>query len=76
MAFTTTSKYIQLTPWLLMEYMYADNPNPETYTVNEVGYNRLVNGYMNNDIQAYNLNDDYQFTSNTAAISVVQLNDT
>ena len=76
MAFTTTSKYLQLTPWLLMEYMYADNPNPETYTVNEVGYNRLVNGYMNGDIQAYNLNDDYQFTSNTASVSVVQLNDT
>jgi hypothetical protein len=58
-----------------MEYMYADNPNPEVYTTNEVGYNKIVNGFRNNDVQAYNLNDDYSLTQNTAAVSVVQVSD-
>ena len=74
-SFTSTSKYVQLTSWLLMEYMYADNPNPEVYTTNEVGYNKIVNGFRNNDVQAYNLNDDYSLTQNTAAVSVVQVSD-
>ena len=74
-SFTSTSKYVQLTSWLLMEYMYADNPNPEVYTTNEVGYNKIVNGFRDNDVQAYNLNDDYSLTQNTAAVSVVQVSD-
>lgn len=73
--YSTTSKYVQLTSWLLMEYMYADNPNPEVYTTNDVGYNRIVNGYRDNDVQAFNLNGDYTQTQNTAAVSVVQVSD-
>jgi len=87
-AFTTTSKYVQLTPFLLMEYMYADAPDPETYPVNTgsttVGYNKLVNSYMLQTVgnttqiptnQIYNLNVNYETTHNTSNNSVVQIAD-
>lgn len=77
MAFTTTSKFVQITPYLLMEYMYADEPTPETYFVNNgpitVGYDKLVNGYMNNNIQVFNSESDYSVTHNTTENSVVRI---
>jgi hypothetical protein len=58
MAFSTTSKYVQLTPYLLMEYMYAAPPDAETHFTNSgtgvVGYQKLVNGYMGGSIQILN----------------------
>lgn len=82
--YTTTSKYVQLTPYLLMEYMYADQPNPETYFVNTgnptVSYNKLVNGVLNgpggtasNNVQIFNQNQNYDTTHNTALDNVVQI---
>jgi len=77
MAFTTTSKFVQITPYLLMEYMYADEPTPETYFVNNgpvtVGYDKLVNGYMNNNVQIFNSESDYSITHNTTENSVVRI---
>ncbi len=77
MAFTTTSKFVQITPYLLMEYMYADEPTPESYFVNTgsttVGYEKLVNGYLNNDVQVFNPGVDYSITQNTADDSVVRI---
>ena len=86
MAYSTTSKFVQLTPYLLMEWMYADQPNPETYPVNTgtvtVGYNKMVNGYItaivnNSSIvptnQIYNLDLNYPVTHNTGENSVVQI---
>jgi hypothetical protein len=77
MAFTTTSKYVQITPYLLMEYMYADEPTPETYFVNNgpttVGYDKLVNGYMSNNVQVFNSSSDYSITHNTTENSVVRI---
>lgn len=77
MAFTTTSKFVQITPYLLMEYMYADEPTPESYFVNTgsttVGYEKLVNGYFNNDVQVFNPGVDYSITKNTADDSVVRI---
>lgn len=86
MAYSSTSKFVQLTPYLLMEWMYADQPNPETYPVNTgtvtVGYNKMVNGYItaivnNSSIvptnQIYNLDENYPVTHNTGADSVVQI---
>lgn len=77
MAFTTTSKFVQITPYLLMEYMYADEPTPETYFVNNgpvtVGYDKLVNGYMNNNVQVFNSESDYSITHNTTENSVVRI---
>ena len=77
MAYSTTSKYVQLTPYLLMEYMYADTPNPETYPVNSgsttVAFDKLVNGYENNFNQIFNPNQDYSITQNTSDNSVVKV---
>lgn len=76
MAYSTTSKYVQLTPYLLMEYMYADQPQPEDYFVNSgpttVGYDKLINGYQDT-VQIFNPNGDYDITHNTASNSVVQI---
>ena len=77
MAYSTTSKYVQLTPYLLMEYMYADQPQPEDYFVNSgpstIGYDKLINGYQDNAVQIFNPNGDYDLTRNTASNSVVQI---
>ena len=79
MAFTTTSKFVQITPYLLMEYMYADQPTPETHFVNTgsstVGYEKLINGYLNNDVQVFNPGVDYSITHNTADNSVVRISE-
>jgi len=85
MAFSSTSKYVQLTPYLVMEYRYADQPNPETYFVNtgspSIGFNKLVNGVLeddngqpSNDVQIMNLDEDQSVTQNTRNNSVVQTN--
>ncbi len=82
--YTTTSKYVQLTPYLLMEYLYADQPNPETYFVNTgnptVSYNKLINGVLNgpggtasNNVQIFNQNQNYSTTKNTSVNNVVQI---
>lgn len=85
MAFSTTSKFVQLAPYLVMEYRYADQPNPETYFVNTgspaIGFNKLVNGVLeddnrqpSDDIQIMNLDADQSVTQNTRNNSVVQVN--
>jgi hypothetical protein len=82
--YTTTSKFVQLTPYLLMEYMYADQPNPETYFVNTgnptVSYNKLINGALNgpggtasNKVQIFNQNQNYGTTRNTSLNNTVQI---
>jgi hypothetical protein len=77
MAFSTSSKYVQITPYLLMEYMYADQPEPETHFVNSgpstVGYDKLVNGFRSGDYQIFNPNNDYDITHNTTQDSVVRI---
>jgi len=84
MAYTTTSKYIQLTPYLVLEYMYASQPNPQTYNTNNgggnptVGFNKLINGILEykgsptNEVQIYNLDQNYVTTQNTALNNVVK----
>ena len=75
--FTTSSKYATLTPYMLLEYMYADQPTPETYPVNSglvtVGFDKLVNGYISNDIQIFNPLVDSTVTNNTVNNSVVRI---
>lgn len=84
MAYSTTSKYVQITSYLVMEYMYADQPNPESYNVTTgsttVSYNKLINGIMDgpggtasNNPQIFNQNQNYSTTHNTAQNSVVQV---
>ena len=80
MAFNYTSKFFQLTSYLLMEYRYADQPNPETYFTNTgtntVGYDKLVNGFMSNSIQIFNPVADSTITNNTTITSVVRISET
>jgi len=85
MAYTTTSKYVQLTPYLVLEYMYADQPNPETYNVNSgnpaVGFNKLINGILEykgsplNDVQIFNQDQNYSVTQNTALNNAVRVSE-
>ena len=84
--YTTSSKYVQLTPYMVMEYMYADQPDPETYFVNTgnptVSYDKLINGIIkgpggtaSNDAQIFNQSQNYSITQNTALNSVVKVSD-
>lgn len=77
MAYSTSSKYIQVTPYLLLEYMYADQPQPESYFTNTgpvtVAYDKMSNGYRGYTSQIFNPERDYAITHNTAENSVVQI---
>jgi hypothetical protein len=59
-----------------MEYRYADQPNPETYSTTIVGYDKLVNGFMSNSIQIFNPVIDPPITNNTTVTSVVKISET
>jgi hypothetical protein len=62
-----------------MEYRYADSPNPEIYFTNSgpttVGYDKLVNGFMENSIQILNPDVDSSITNNTLSNSVVKISE-
>jgi len=77
MSFTTTSKYVKIAPYMLMEYMYADLPTPENYFTNTgsptVGYDKLINGYRSNNVQVFNNSSSYDVTQNTTVDSVVRI---
>jgi hypothetical protein len=79
MAYSSTSKYIQITPYLLLEYMYADEPQPESYFTNNgpvtIAYDKLVNDYRNGSIQVFNPDVDFGISHNTPENSVVQIGD-
>lgn len=86
MSYSTTSKYVQLTSYLVMEYMYADQPNPETYNVNTgsttVSYDKLINGIIvgtdnqpTNEVQIFNQTQNYDTTQNTSLNNVVRVSD-
>jgi hypothetical protein len=80
MSFSYTSKFVQLTSYLLMEYRYADQPNPETHFTNTgtdtVGFDKLVNGFMSDSIQIFNPTIDSGITNNTTENNVVKISDT
>ena len=80
MSFSYTSKFFQLTSYLLMEYRYADQPNPETYFTNTgpntVTYDKLVNGFISDSIQIFNPVVDSAITNNTTETSVVKISET
>lgn len=69
-----------------MEYMYADQPNPETYNVNTgsttVSYDKLINGMVqsiggtaDNGVQVFNQSQNYDLTKNTTLDNVVRVTD-
>lgn len=82
--YTTTSKYVQITPYMVMEFMYADQPNPEVYNTNTgsttVSYDKLINGLVrsiggttDNGVQNFNQPQNYSLTKNTALNNVVRV---
>lgn len=73
MSFTYTSSFIQLTPYLLMEYRYAAPSNPETYPTNSVGFYKMENGHYGSQIQFFNQNINVDVTSNVLDRSVVKI---
>lgn len=76
-SFTFTSKFFSLAPYLLMEYRYGVSPNPEyhpgIYGTNSVGFEKIVNGYLDNAIQITNRNNDQEITGNVRDLSSVQI---
>ncbi|MGI9143708.1 MAG: hypothetical protein ACR2IJ_11020, partial [Fluviibacter sp.] len=67
-SFTYTSKFFSLAPYLLMEYRYGTQPNPENHSVlyglNAIGFEKISNGYFNGAVQITNRNQDTQATGN------------
>lgn len=76
-SFTYTSKFFSLAPYLLMEYRYGSQPNPEYHPVNfgnsAVGFEKITNGYLNGAVQILNRNEDAQITGNVKDKSSVQI---
>ena len=72
--YTSTSKFMNLSPYVLMEYMYGVSPNPEKYPVlygsTVVGFEKINNGYFN-DLQILNRSQDADVTGNVRDRSAV-----
>ena len=77
-SYTSTSKFINILPYVLMEYMYTSLPTLEEYPVNfgptTVGFEKIYNGYYNN-VQILNSLNDADITGNTRQSSAVQISD-
>ena len=73
MAYTYTKSYVQLAPYLLMEYGYAAVPNPETHTTSEVGFYRMYNGHYGDQIEVFNNNTSVDVTYNVLDRSCVNI---
>lgn len=76
MPYSNSQRFVQISPYLLVEYLYATAPNPEQYFVNAgvpaVGFEKIVNGYFNGSTQILNKLQDDLTTRNTRDRSVVQ----
>lgn len=79
-SFTYTSKFFSLAPYLLMEYRYGTQPNPEFHPTlypsqgsSPVGYEKIYNGYFNGAVQIVNRNEDDVITGNVRDRSAVQI---
>jgi len=63
-----SSKYIQITPYLLLEYQYSNE------SFSDIEFKKMVNGYMNNDIQIFNGDiSETDKTNNNTNNSVIQI---
>lgn len=76
-SYTYTSKFFSLAPYILAEYRYGVEPNPEFYPtnfgLNNVGFEKIVNGYFNGAVQISNRDSDRVITGNVRDISSVQI---
>lgn len=78
MAYTSTSKYLAILPYVLLEYRYTTLPELEEYPVNfgttTAGFEKIQNGYYGT-YQILNKVVDVDLTGNTRNRSVVQTGD-
>ena len=76
-SFTYTSKFFSLAPYLLMEYRYGSQPNPEFHPVSfgasAVGFEKITNGYLKGAVQILNRDQDAETTGNVRDRSSVQI---
>lgn len=76
MAYSTTQRFVQISSYILVEYLYASSPNPEQYFVNSgvpsIGFEKIVNGYLDGSLHILNRPQDDLTTKNTRDRSVVQ----
>lgn len=74
--YTSTSKILNLLPYVLLEYQYTILPSVESYPVNfgvpSVGFEKIYNGYTKSN-QILNRLQDVDVTGNTRETSVVQI---
>jgi hypothetical protein len=74
--YTSTQRFVKLTEYLLLEYNYTTAPTPEQYFVNtgnpSVGFEKIINGYFNNEVQILNNPSSQSTTNNVREISLVQ----
>jgi len=77
MAYTSTQRFVKLGSYLLLEYNYTTAPTPEIYYVNTgtpaVGFEKIVNGYLDNTVQILNNQASQATTGNVRDLSVVQI---
>jgi len=78
MAYTSTSKYLAILPYVLLEYRYTISPTPEEYPVNfgstTAGFEKIFNSYYGTH-QILNKVVDVDLTGNTRNRSVIQTGD-
>ena len=78
MAYTSTSKFLNILPYVLLEYQYTILPTPEEYPVNfgstTVGFEKIYNGYYGIN-QILNGLVDVGVTGNSRSRSCVQIGD-
>ena len=78
MAYTSTSKFLNILPYVLLEYQYTILPTPEEYPVNfgtvTIGFEKIFNGYYGIN-QILNRLQDVDLTGNTRQRSVVRISD-
>jgi hypothetical protein len=75
--YTSTQRFVKLTEYLLLEYNYTTAPTPEQYFVNtgnpSVGFEKIINGYFNNEVQILNNPPSQSTTNNVRELSLVQI---
>lgn len=76
-SYTSTQRFAKLTEYMLLEYEYTKTPSPEIYYVNtgspSVGFEKIVNGYFNDQLQILNKPANQETTNNVRDFSVVQV---
>jgi hypothetical protein len=72
---TGNSRFVQLTDFILLEYIYTSLALPEEINTSVAGFNKIENGYFDNN-QILNKNNAVDKTGNVLDRSVVQIDGT